>query len=49
MKPSAPQTVAPAYVPLPGVIDQNEAFEFALSAAPNVLYARYKQYGQVNS
>ncbi|KAF9040414.1 hypothetical protein BDZ89DRAFT_1090304 [Hymenopellis radicata] len=25
----------------------NEAFEFALSAAPNVLYARYKQYGQL--
>lgn len=35
------------YVPLPGVIEQNEAFEFALSAAPNVLYGRYKQYGQL--
>jgi len=46
-QPSIPQTVAPPYVPLPGVIEQNEAFEFALSAAPNVLYARYKQYGQL--
>jgi len=46
-QPSVPQTVAPPYVPLPGVIEQNEAFEFALSAAPNVLYARYKQYGQL--
>ncbi|TFK36903.1 hypothetical protein BDQ12DRAFT_667433 [Crucibulum laeve] len=45
--PSAPQATAPAYVPLPGVIEQNEMFEFALAAAPNVLYARYKQYGQL--
>ncbi|KAF7311112.1 hypothetical protein HMN09_00655400 [Mycena chlorophos] len=35
------------YVPLPGVIEQNEAFEFAMAAAPNVLFARYKQYGQL--
>ncbi|KAJ7193366.1 hypothetical protein GGX14DRAFT_589315, partial [Mycena pura] len=41
------QSVGTPYVPLPGVIEQNEAFEFALSAAPNVLYARYKQYGQL--
>ncbi|KAF8898946.1 hypothetical protein BD779DRAFT_1464992 [Infundibulicybe gibba] len=34
-------------VPPPGVIEQNEAFEFALGAAPNVLYARFKQYGQL--
>ena len=27
---------------------QNEAFDFALKAAPNVLYGRYKQYGQVS-
>ncbi|KAJ7596816.1 hypothetical protein C8J56DRAFT_1000924 [Mycena floridula] len=29
------------------VIEQNQTFEFALSAAPNVLYGRYKQYGQL--
>lgn len=46
-QPSAPQTARTPYVPLPGVIEQNESFEFALSAAPNVLYQRYKQYGQV--
>ncbi|KAF8215954.1 hypothetical protein K438DRAFT_1748801 [Mycena galopus ATCC 62051] len=46
-QPPPPQTVGTPYVPLPGVIEQNEAFEFALSAAPNVLYARYKQYGQL--
>ena len=47
----APPTVQPAetYVPLPSVIEQNELFEFALKAAPNVLYSRYKQYGQVSS
>ncbi|KAK0466421.1 uncharacterized protein EV420DRAFT_829737 [Desarmillaria tabescens] len=45
--PPAPQSVGTPYVPDPDVIAQNEAFEFALSAAPNVLYARYKQYGQL--
>jgi len=34
-------------VPLPGVIETNSAFEFALSVAPNIVYARYKQYGQL--
>jgi len=42
--PSAPPE---RYVPMPEVIDQNQAFELALQAAPNVLYARYKQYGQL--
>lgn len=37
------------YVPQPDVIMQNEAFEFALKSAPNVLYGRFKQYGQVRS
>lgn len=46
-QPPPPQSVGTPYVPLPNVIEQNEAFEFALSAAPNVLYARYKQYGQL--
>ncbi|KAK7064020.1 hypothetical protein R3P38DRAFT_3339422 [Favolaschia claudopus] len=46
-QPPAPQSASTPYVPLPGVIEQNEAFEFALGAAPNVLYARYKQYGQL--
>jgi hypothetical protein len=44
---SAPQSVAKPYVPLPSVIEQNEAFDRALKAAANVLYARYKQYGQL--
>ncbi|KAL1749015.1 purarive Serine/threonine protein kinase [Schizophyllum fasciatum] len=35
------------YNPSPAVVEQNEAFEFALRSAPNVLYARYKQYGQL--
>jgi len=35
------------YIPLPDVIEQNELFDFALKAAPNVLYSRYKQYGQL--
>jgi len=45
--PSAPQTTTNPYVPLPSVIEQNDTFDFALKAAPNVLYARYKQYGQL--
>ncbi|KAE9400534.1 hypothetical protein BT96DRAFT_819113 [Gymnopus androsaceus JB14] len=44
-QPSEP--VGAPYVPDGAVIEQNEAFEFALGAAPNVLYARYKQYGQL--
>jgi len=44
--PPAPEPVDP-YVPLPDVIEQNELFDFALKAAPNVLYSRYKQYGQL--
>ncbi|KAG5654721.1 hypothetical protein H0H81_007477 [Sphagnurus paluster] len=42
--PAAPQ---PEYIPAPEVIQANDAFEYALSTAPNVLYARYKQYGQL--
>ncbi|KAF8640362.1 hypothetical protein AX17_000033 [Amanita inopinata Kibby_2008] len=45
--PSSPQPPQPAYIPPPGVIEQNEMFEYALVAAPNVLYGRYKQYGQL--
>lgn len=42
-----PQQSAPQYQPSMRVIEQNAGFEYALSAAPNVLYQRYKQYGQV--
>lgn len=42
-----PQPVAPPFVPTEDVIRQNEAFDFALKAAPNVLYGRFKQYGQL--
>jgi hypothetical protein len=45
-QPSAPQTPA-RYLPSRSVIELNQAFDFALKAAPNVLYARFKQYGQV--
>lgn len=43
-----PQPVVEPYIPEQSVIMQNEAFGFALGAAPNVLYGRYKQYGQVS-
>jgi len=36
-----------AYTPLPSVIDKNTMCDFALQAAPNVLFGRYKQYGQL--
>jgi len=45
--PSAPQSTATPYLPLPGVIEQNDMFDYALKSAPNVLFARYKQYGQL--
>jgi hypothetical protein len=41
------QQNVPSYEPSLAVIDQNDGFQYALSAAPNVLYQRYKQYGQV--
>ncbi|KAL1718503.1 purarive Serine/threonine protein kinase [Schizophyllum commune] len=43
----APPPPQAMYNPSPAVVEQNEAFEFALRSAPNVLYARYKQYGQL--
>lgn len=46
-KPQPQQSNQPDYIPAPEVINQNDAFEYALSSAPNVLYARYKQYGQL--
>ncbi|KAI9444714.1 hypothetical protein H4582DRAFT_1805951 [Lactarius indigo] len=36
-----------AYTPLPSVIEKNTMCDFALQAAPNVLFGRYKQYGQL--
>ncbi|KAL0071771.1 hypothetical protein AAF712_000693 [Marasmius tenuissimus] len=47
--PSQPQTQqqVAAYDPEPMVVQQNEHFGFALSASPNVLYGRWKQYGQL--
>ncbi|KAG6911590.1 hypothetical protein DXG01_011893 [Tephrocybe rancida] len=45
-RPAAPPP-QPEYTPAPDVINMNDAFEYALSSAPNVLYARYKQYGQL--
>ena len=36
------------YIPPPTVIERNNMCDFALQAAPNVLYGRYKQYGQVH-
>jgi len=47
-QPSAPPTQGPNFdAPLPDVIAQNEAFIYALQCAPNVLYERFKQYGQL--
>lgn len=46
-QPSQPPQPEQPYAPDPVVIDQNEAFEYALSVAPNELYARYRQYGQL--
>ncbi|KAI0814815.1 hypothetical protein BC629DRAFT_813997 [Irpex lacteus] len=45
--PSTPPPASEPYVPQPGVVEENEAFEYALRAAPNVLYGRFKQYGQL--
>jgi len=42
-----PQTPQPKYVPDPEVINLNDTFEFALSSSPNILYTRYKSYGQL--
>jgi len=44
---STPKAPQPEYIPAPAVVQMNDAFEYALSSAPNVLYARYKQYGQL--
>lgn len=46
-QPPQTQPTTDNYVPQPGVIEQNEMFDFALKSAPNVLYARFKQFGQV--
>jgi len=46
VQPSQPEQ---PYAPDPAVIEQNESFEYALSVAPNELYARYRQYGQVST
>ncbi|KAG2023018.1 hypothetical protein CC2G_000723 [Coprinopsis cinerea AmutBmut pab1-1] len=46
-EPPPPAPSAPPYVPSQSVIEQNEAFLFALENAPNILYARFKQYGQL--
>ncbi|KAI0285429.1 hypothetical protein BGY98DRAFT_910050 [Russula aff. rugulosa BPL654] len=35
------------YIPPPTVIERNSMCDFALQAAPNVLFGRYKQYGQL--
>lgn len=45
--PSQPATPARHYEPPAQVIMQNEGFEYALKVAPNVLYSRFKQYGQL--
>ncbi|TFK30839.1 hypothetical protein FA15DRAFT_751836 [Coprinopsis marcescibilis] len=44
--PPPPQPQTP-YVPSQTVIEQNEAFLFALESAPNMLYSRFKQFGQL--
>lgn len=43
----APSPAVEPFVPQAGVIEQNEVFDFALKSAPNVLYSKYKQFGQL--
>jgi len=44
---SAPATSGPQYNPLPDVVEQNNAFIFALQCAPVMAYERFKQFGQL--
>jgi len=44
---SAPPSGGPQYEPLPGVVEQNNAFIFALQCAPSVVYEKFKQFGQL--
>jgi len=44
---STPPTAGPQYNPLPDVVEQNNAFIYALQYAPNVVYERFKQFGQL--
>ncbi|KIJ46350.1 hypothetical protein M422DRAFT_92719, partial [Sphaerobolus stellatus SS14] len=46
-EPKAPDTISPPYIPMPGIVEQNQAFIYALQAAPNVLYSHYKKFGQL--
>lgn len=46
-QPSTPASMADPYVPAPDVVEENERFIYAMKHAPNVLYARFKQYGQL--
>lgn len=45
--PLPPPPQGEPYVPAPSVIDKNAMCDFALQSAPNVLYGRYQQYGQL--
>lgn len=36
-----------SYIPAPSIIERNKLCDFALQVAPNVLFGRYKQYGQL--
>ncbi|KAI0294959.1 hypothetical protein BC826DRAFT_909488 [Russula brevipes] len=45
--PPPPVPQGEPYIPPSTVIDKNEMCDFALQAAPNVLFGRYKQYGQL--
>ncbi|KAL5533969.1 hypothetical protein ACEPAG_429 [Sanghuangporus baumii] len=42
-----PSVAAEPYTPAPNVVEENERFIYAFNVAPNVLYTRYKQYGQL--
>jgi len=41
-----PQSSEP-YIPQQVVIEQNDMLDYALKAAPNVVFGRFKQYGQL--
>ena len=48
MQPAIQAPQGEPYIPPPTVIERNSMCDFALQAAPNVLFGRYKQYGQVH-
>lgn len=47
--PAPPPPPAAPYQPSPDIVESNQAMTYALESAPNVLYGRYKAYGQLGA